>query len=146
MANYESRRVGDHEFSFPHFPMRVQKVEYTYADLDASDDLKIPVEAGQVVLAVAHEVVTAFSGGTPALDIGDGTDVDFWIVNTELDLSTEGDFFISFASAQPGSSGAKFNAAGNVQLSHAASLSAGAGIVYLLIIDPRTNWRTAGEI
>ena len=146
MANYEARKVGDHEFSFPQFPIRVQKVEYAFSDLDASDDLKIPVEAGQVVLAVAHEVVTAFSGGTPALDIGDGTDVDFWIINTELDLSTVGDFQISFSSAQPGSAGAKFNAAGNVQLSHAASLTAGEGIVYLLIIDPRTNWRNAGEI
>lgn len=145
MANYESKRVGDHEFSFPSFPMQVQIVEYTYADL-VSDVLKIPVEAGQIVLAVAHEVTTAFSGGTPALDIGDGTDVDFWIVNTEMDMTSLGNFFTSWASAQPGAAGAPFTAAGNVVLTHAASLAAGAGRVILFIVDPRTNWRTAGEI
>jgi hypothetical protein len=145
MANYESRKVGDHEFSFPTFPLRVQVVEYAWDDL-SSDVLKIPVEAGDLVLAVAHQVTTPFAGGTPALDIGDGTDADFWIVNTEMDMTADDNFFNSLGSAQPGSAGFPFTAAGNVVLTHAASLTAGAGTVFLLIVDTRTNWRTAGEI
>lgn len=145
MANYESKRVGDHEFTFPSFPMQVQITEYAFGDL-SSEVLKIPVEAGQVVLAVAHEVTTPFAGGTPALDIGDGSDADFWIIDTEMDMTSDGNFFNSWASAQPGMGGATFTAAGNVVLTHAVSLTAGAGKVFLFIIDPRTNWRTAGEI
>ena len=146
MPKYESYKVGDTEFSFNSFPVIVAKHAYTFADLDASDDLKIPVESGHIVLGVAHEVVLAFTGGTPALDIGDGTDVDFWAVNTDLDLSTIGNFYNSMGSANAGGAGAKFNSGGIVQLSHAASLAAGSGVVYIIMLDLNTNWRTSGNI
>lgn len=143
MATYESRKVGDHEFSFPSFPIQVQKVEYEWDDFDASDELKIPVEAGLAVLGVAHEVVTGFSGGTPTIDIGDGSTTDFWLGNADITETTAGDFQNSLAGAV---GGAKFNAAGNVVLTSSTELAAGAGAVYIFSIDARTNWRTAGNI
>jgi len=143
MAKYEAyRETGDHEFSYVSYPLICAKFDYTYADLNASDEYVIPVEADHMVLGVAHEVTTAFSGGTPALDIGDGTDVDFWIVNTEMDMTALGNFFTSFATAQPGQAGAMFSTAGMIKLTHAASLSAGAGSVYVFMFDFRGNWRT----
>lgn len=143
MANYESRRVGDHEFSFVSFPMQVQIVEYAFSDFDASYELKIPVESGLAVLGVAHEVTTAFSGGTPSIDVGDGSTTDFWLGTADITETVTGNFSNSLSA---GVGGAKFNSAGNVVLTSSTELAAGAGAVYIFSIDQRTNWRTAGNI
>jgi hypothetical protein len=143
MAKYEAyRETGDSEFDFVSFPLICFKVDYAFDDLNASFEYVIPIEANHMVLGVAHEVTTVFSGGTPALDIGDGTDADYWIVDTEMDMTSSGNFFTSFGSAQPGQAGAKFNTSGKVVLTHVTGLTQGEGTAYVFMLNFSGNWRT----
>lgn len=141
MGNYQSYPAGDHEFSNLVFNLLVQKVEYAFSDLGAGDALTIVIPAGRIVLGVAHEVVTAFSGGTPALNVGDGSDVDFWIAPADVTLGSAGDFYSSIGGANAASGGVKYNATGRIVVDHATGLTQGAGVVYVFYLDPNENWR-----
>jgi len=138
MATYESYKVGDHEFSVPSFGMKVLKYDYGFADLD----LTIPIDAGVIVLGVGHEVVTAFDGGTEAINIGDGSTTDLWMASAVVAPTSAGSFSHSF----PLKDGIKTGAsAEKVVLTASTELTAGAGSVYLFIVDTRENWRTSGQ-
>jgi hypothetical protein len=145
MATYESFREGDHEFTFISHPVIVQAIDYAYTDLDASDDLYIPVIAGTLMIGVAHEVVTAFSGGTPSCTVGDGDSSTGWLISTDITETSQGNFAFSLAKANTYSPGKLYSAGGYIIVTHAASLAAGAGRVYLFFIDMNENWRTAGQ-
>jgi hypothetical protein len=59
-------------------------LEYAYDTTGEGLKLRIPASAAKpvYVVGVAHLVTTAFSGGTPAIDIGDGSDADYYLENT----------------------------------------------------------------
>ncbi len=146
MATYESYKPGDHEFSNVSFPVIVKFVDYDHTDLDASDDLYIPVDAGTVIIGVAHEVTEAFAGGSPSCTVGDVSQAAGWLASADISEASLGDFAFSLAKANAYSAGKKYNTAGVIIVAHAASLTAGKGRVYIFHLDTNENWRTEGHL
>ena len=59
-------------------------LEYDWQDTGEGLKLRIPASAAKpvYVVEVLHQVLTAFDGGTLAIDVGDGSDADFYLENT----------------------------------------------------------------
>lgn len=144
MATYETYPVRDHEFDEVSFPVKVRTYDYAYTDL-VSNAYAIPIPAGTVILGVGHEVRTAFTGGTPAINIGDGSSTTYWIAAASITPGSQGNFYNSIGNTASGGGGRKYNSAGSVVVTHATDLAAGAGRVYVFMLDLNTNWRTTGQ-
>lgn len=98
---------------------------------DTALTIYIPATAANPILlkSVQHIVRTAFAGGTPAINIGDGTDTDAFITAAEITEATAGNVATSYGGAAASADGMYFTAAGTVVVTLSASLSAGAGTV-----------------
>lgn len=142
MAKYESSKVGDTEFSHVSFPLIVEKFPYAFDDLDASFTLTIPVEPGNIILGVGHEVTTQFAGGTPTVKVGDGSTADYYLTTTACAATTlnVAHSLGSGVSVSTGSTTPK-----KVVVTGSTQLSAGEGVVYIFRFDTNTNWRTSGQ-
>jgi len=136
-------QYGENEFTNVRLVREIQVVEYDHADLDVSAyTLKIPVQAGTIVLGVGHEVVEAFAGGTPDVLVGDGDDPDGYIKTGDIVFGTVGDFKWSAADAAF-VLGKKYSTAGYILVTATASLTAGKGRVFIESINTTGNWRVA---
>lgn len=147
MATYESYKTGDHEFSNVSFPIVTFYKLIDHADLNASFQYDIPIEAGKIVLGVSGLVTETFTGGTPVIDIGDGSDADGFIDSTQTDLAVTADAFacsIGF-STNAYAKGRYYAAAGVVRLTCATGLTAGKIKLFVHMLDTSTNWRTTGQ-
>lgn len=115
----------------------VKPVEYSVADM-VSHVFTVPVPAGTIVLGVGHEVKTAFSGGaTPTVTIGDGTTADKFATSAEIVPGTVNTFALKVAAK-------KYNAVGSIKVTVHADVTAGAGKMYILMIDLNGNGRLPG--
>jgi hypothetical protein len=150
MAKYETFRMGDSEFDYLAFPIITRYVDYDHTDLgDTSTTFLIPIQAGTVLLGVIHQVTEGFTNAVePAedslLNIGDGTDADAYLDETDLTPKTLGNLVNSLAKANAKSSGAVHLTDGVIKLTFTQAQTGGAGRVHLLELDTNTNWRTAG--
>lgn len=104
-------------------------------DGDTGDTVRcIEIPAGTWIppYGVSLNVVTAFDGGTPLLDVGD-TDVDGWIDQTENDATATG-WYTGTASAYA-ISGKYYATADTIDVVVSASLTAGCAYVVATMYD-----------
>lgn len=65
----------------------------TQADTNTTAEvLTIPAGSWVPPYGVSLEIVEAFAGGTPSIDIGDGSDPDGWVDTTEVTEGTLGTY------------------------------------------------------
>lgn len=107
----------------------------TAADTNTTKPV-IAVPAGSFVNKVVVIVTTAFSGGTPSLDIGDGDDVDGWVDTLDITEAgaTGGYPGTVYASEYVGAGGKYYAAADTIDAVVSASLAAGNAYVLAQII------------
>lgn len=101
----------------------VALLEYNYNDSVLEIEFKASVQEPIYLLEVGHIVLTAFSGGTPAIDVGDGTTSDKYIGSASVTEGTAGNRVVSAV-------GAKLTARGVVKVTLSASLAAGKGLLF----------------
>lgn len=65
---------------------------YTYEDMDGSNIVQFPIEAGTRILGVMHRVTAAINGTQQALIVGDPDDTDRYIKTGEVTPGTVGDW------------------------------------------------------
>ncbi len=121
-------------------PVYARTVEYDYSKLDASHLLRIPVAPNTVVLGVAHEVLTAFVGGTPAIDVGDGTTANKFVATADVVPGTAGTFTLKMG----GANCKKYTNSGAIVITGSAGLTAGKGKLTIFEINYDGNGRLAG--
>lgn len=114
-------------------PRVVRSREITYADTGTTVPA-VDVPAGWVVppYGVTVVVETALSGGTPAIDVGDGDNDDGWIDNTDVTEGTAGAY--SGTEANTGAyaqAGKHYSSVDTIDVTLSASLTA--GVLYLLV-------------
>jgi hypothetical protein len=81
----------------------VQVLEYTCASSAASQgfDLVIPASADNpIIVAEVMHVVEVAIGGTPHVDVGDGSTVGYWIPYTKITSSSAGNLATSLSSTR----------------------------------------------
>ena len=79
------------------------------------------------------QILTAFAGGTPSLDIGDGDDDDGWIDTTAITEGTPGPY--ADVDADLAVTGKYYSAAGQIKAKVSASLTAGKAYVFIYMLD-----------
>ena len=134
-------RVAYDEFEQMRIAPEIKVVEYEFDDLDAGNDLRIPIEAGDIVLGVAHEVVVAFVGGAPAVSVGDSLAAEGYLAAVDLTPGTIGDYAMSLGSANAYGMGKAYIAGDQIIVAHAAGLTAGEGRVHILMYSRAGTWR-----
>jgi len=82
---------------------------------------------------VWFQVVTAFAGGTPSVDVGDGSDTDGWVDTTAITEGTPGSY--ADVDAAYAVTGKHYSSADTIDCVVSASLTAGCGYVYALLYD-----------
>lgn len=94
-------------------------------------EIDIPASAAKPVylLEVLHIVQTAFAGGTPSIDVGDGSTAAKYIASATITEVTAGNLARSVV-------GQKLVANAKVLVTLSASLSAGAGTLVARIFRP----------
>lgn len=111
----------------------VLKLDYTWESTGEGLILRIPASAAYPVFLfdVAHIVRVLFSGGTPAIDVGDGTTADGYIKAASITEGTAGDLAYARdkANAEVISEGKYLTANAQIKVTLSASLAAGAGTV-----------------
>ena len=98
--------------------------------------LQIPAKT--MVTKVILVVTEVFAGGTPSIDVGDGTDVDGWIDTTDVTETTAGAYAGDGGDAVWAFGGKYYSAADTIDAVVSASLSDGTAYVLAHVI-PLTN-------
>lgn len=114
----------------------IQCVEIVYSD--AAGAYTIPVQAGTLVLRGGVVVLTAFDGTGVSLKVGDGTDDDGFIDNTDIDLTTaetDGTPAVKLfsASSNPYAAGKLYNVDDTIDFTFAPGTSATAGKLFAFV-------------
>jgi len=99
----------------------------TVAILDVPAGTLIPPHGALIV------VTTLFAGGTPSIDIGDGTTTDGWIDTTAITEATAGTY--ADVDAAYAVTGKYYSAADTIDAVVSASLTAGNAYVFVYMID-----------
>jgi len=69
----------------------VRSRKFTFADKNSTKEvLDVPKNTFIPPLGVVVIITTAFSGGTPTIDVGDGDNPDGWVDNTDVTVGTKG--------------------------------------------------------
>jgi len=107
------------------------KLDYDY--LDTGADLTLPIAATAtnpiVLLNVVHIVKVAFTGGTPAIDVGDGTTADAYIAAADITEGTIGNIIQSRGAGQAKATGEYLTAARAITVTLSADLATGTAVV-----------------
>jgi hypothetical protein len=107
-------------------------VEYEHDDADIA--LRFAASAAQPVLVkeVLHIVEVAF-GASATIDVGDGTDADYWLAQTDIGENSAGNVAASPLAAVP-RAGRWYSANGEVKVTVGGTHTAGRGrlLVYLI--------------
>ncbi len=93
--------------------------------------LEIPANTIIPARGVLIDIVTAFSGGTPSIDVGDGTNTDGWIDTTEITEGTEG---VYTGYAELAITGKIYTAADTIDVVVSTGLTAGKAYVFAHLI------------
>jgi len=105
-------------------------------DADANSTVAaIDVPANSIIPphGVWVEVVTAFAGGTPSLDVGDGDDVDGWVDTTAITETSTGSY--ADVDAAYAVTGKLYTSADTLDVVVATGATAGCAYVMALIYD-----------
>lgn len=115
----------------------VRSRQITYADTGATVAI-LDVPAGTLIppWGVVAVVTTLFAGGTPLLDIGDGSDVDGWIDQDDITATSTGTYAgDETTTGAYAKTGKYYSAADTIDAVVSASLSAGEAYVFAYMID-----------
>jgi hypothetical protein len=95
------------------------------------------IPAGTFIPAygVAIQILTAFAGGTPSLDVGDGDDPDGWVDSLDITEGTEATYTGGATNSDLADSGKYYAADGQLAVVVSASLTAGKAYVLAHLID-----------
>jgi len=111
----------------------VLKLDYNWDSAGEDLILRIAADAAHPVLLfdVAHIVRVLFSGGTPAIDVGDGTTADGYIKAASITEGSAGDLAYArdVANSEVLAEGKYLTANAQVKVTLSVSLAAGAGTV-----------------
>jgi hypothetical protein len=110
-------------------------LDYDYNSTTLEIDLPASPSGPMYLLDVKHLVRTAFAGGTPQIDIGDGTTTNKYLTHSQITATTAGDFQ-TLSSGQKVS--AKLVAAAKIVITLSASLTAGAGTLIVEVFRQGT--------
>lgn len=142
--------VGRDEFKVTGLVPYFRKIEIKYDQLAASTyDFDIPIQARTLILGVAARIDTAFAGGTPTLDIGDGSNADCFIdsTNSDIDPTSAGAVANSqVIAANAFAKGLYYASAGVVKVTGAADLTDGKVTVLIQELQTADGWRDKGDI
>lgn len=115
----------------------ILQLNYAWDDTGADLVLNIPATASEPILLfdVGHVVTTLFTGGTPSIDVGDGTDVDAFVDTTAITEGTAGNIAWGrdAAGSEAKAKGQYLTSNLAITVTLSASLSAGAGTVLAYI-------------
>ena len=96
----------------------------------------IDVPAKTLVVEVVCVVTEAFAGGTPLLDVGDGTDTDGWVDQGDITATTIGSYRGDETTTAAFSGSGKYYAtADTIDVVVSASLTNGTAYVLARMID-----------
>jgi len=109
----------------------VLRLNFIFSAAGAALQLAIPASVEEPIFLdeVIFIVTTAFAGGTPSIDVGDGTTADAYIATADITETSLGDVSRSLTAAQPKADGEYLTAERRVTVTLSASLTAGAGTV-----------------
>lgn len=112
----------------------VRSREITYADTGTTVAI-LDVPAGTLIPPHGAVIVitTLWSGGSPSLDIGDGTTADGWIDSTAITEGSTGTY--ADVDAAYAVTGKYYASADTIDAVVAASSTAGAAYVYVYMLD-----------
>jgi hypothetical protein len=83
--------MGDSTVQYPLTGRWVRSRKFTFADKNSTKAvLDVPANTFIPSLGVVLLITTLFAGGTPTIDVGDGTNTDGWIDNTDVTVGTVG--------------------------------------------------------
>lgn len=118
-------------------PTLVRSRAITDADTNTTvAAIDVPANSMVPPYGVWTQVVTAFSGGTPALNVGDGDNDDGWVDADDTTEGTEGNYSGTAANgAAYAPTGKCYTSADTIDVIVSASLSAGCAYIYALIYD-----------
>jgi hypothetical protein len=126
--------MGSSTIQYPLTGRWVRSRAITDADTNTTA-VVIDIPAGTFIPAfgVAIEVLTAFAGGTPSLDVGDSADPDGWIDTTEITEATPGTY--TGVAAAFATTGKYYAAADRIEVVVAIGLTAGKAYVLAHLLN-----------
>ena len=112
----------------------VRSKQITEADTGTTKAI-LNVPAGTLIPphGIVIVVETLFAGGTPSLDIGDGSDTDGWIDTTAITEASTGTY--ADVDAAYAVTGKYYSAADTIDAVVSASLTAGEAYVFAYLLD-----------
>jgi len=126
--------VGDHEFSNQVAIPSVKVYHYDHAEADASFQVDIPVPAGTMIMSMSHVVEEAFAGGTPSVQVGDGSTPELFIASSAITEGTLNNMAYSNVRKW-------FPTAGMIRVTLVTGLTAGKGALHVESYNVLGNWR-----
>lgn len=97
--------------------------------------VELPAKSFVPPYGVSTIVVTALSGGSPALNVGDGTTTDGWVDADDTTEGTPGTYTGSAANAAYSDTGKYYATADTIDVGVSASLSAGLAFIVVRYYD-----------
>lgn len=113
----------------------VRSKKFTYADTGTTKAV-LDIPAGTFIppFGVIVYVKTAWAGGTPSIDVGD-SDADGWVDTTNVTETTIGCYAGTIAAATLNTGGKIYTSADTIDVTLAASSTAGEGYVFAYMLD-----------
>lgn len=113
----------------------VRSRQFSYADTGTTKAV-IDLPAGTFIppFGVCVWVKTAWAGGTPSIDVGD-SDTDGWVDTTNVTETTVGMYGGTASAATYNDQGKIYTTADTLDVTLAASSTAGVGYVYAYLVD-----------
>jgi len=113
----------------------VRSRQFTYANPGTTVAV-LDIPAGTMIppFGVICYVKTAWAGGTPSIDVGD-SDTDGWVDTTNVTETTIGAYGGTASAATYNDNGKIYTSADSLDVTLAASSTAGAGYVFAYLID-----------
>lgn len=109
----------------------VETLSYAYNDTDLSLRFAASAANPVIVMEVKHVVLTAIDD---TIDIGDGSDADYWIDNVVITEATPGDTTSSFLATVP-RAGRRYTSNGEVKVTVGGSATGGTGLVVVHLVQ-----------
>ena len=116
----------------------VRSRQFTFADKNSTKAvLDVPENTFIPPLGVVVIITTAFAGGTPTIDVGDGADPDGWVDNTDVTGGTAGAYAgTETNTAAYSGSGKLYSAADTIDVVLPnEAITAGEGYVMAYMVD-----------
>lgn len=137
-------KIAYQEFEKIRYIPEIEAVRFDFADLNASNEFKVPLDTGQIVLGVGLEIMTAWASGgsTPTVTVGDADTANGYLASGDVAPETIGAFaFSAGLGTNTFAKGKKYNAANYVKVTLSLDADVGEAILYIQTLRVDGNWR-----